>query len=83
MVYGIRCSNVLCSYILLHKGIYIRVGRMNQNMHSLIATVLVVLTIKLLFPKPYSYENEFTEGIGFIQVIVPIIVFAIWFYMIC
>lgn len=57
---------------------------MNQNMHAWIATVFVVLTIKLFFPQ-YQFHNlkNEDESIMFIvNWVAPILSFSIALYLI-
>ncbi len=57
---------------------------MNQNMHTWIATALVILTIKLLFPqhKLNAITNEFDLILFVLDWIAPIIFLSVWLYFI-
>ena len=83
MVYAIRYSNVLHSCILLHKSLHIRVGRMNQNMHSWIAMLLVLITIIFLKRDAFlEIEGKHSYIIISIQIFMYTIFFGIWLYRI-
>lgn len=57
---------------------------MNQNMHTWIATLLVVLTIKIFFPQYqfHKLENEDEFIMFMINWVAPFVSFSIWFYLI-
>lgn len=53
---------------------------MKQEMHTFIATLLVVLTIKIFFPKQqfYGLENEDETVMFMIDWVAPCISFTLW-----
>jgi len=55
---------------------------MNQNMHSWIATVLSVLTVKFIIHWRKSSEHEFAWLMFIIDMIVTFTLFGIWLYQI-
>jgi hypothetical protein len=59
---------------------------MNQNMHTWIATLLVILTIKIFFPQ-YQFhklkiEDEDKSIMFIVNWVAPFISFSIWLYLI-
>jgi hypothetical protein len=58
-------------------------GRMNQDMHSWIAMLLVLITINFLRRDAvFEIEGEHSYIIICIQIIMPAIFFGIWLYRI-
>jgi len=57
---------------------------MNQNMHSWIAMVLIILTVKLLMPqhKFSAITNEFDLILFILDWVAPIIFLSLWLYFI-
>lgn len=59
---------------------------MNQNMHAWIATLLIVLTIKIFFPKQQFHklksEDEDESIMFMVNWVAPIVSFIFWLYFI-
>jgi len=57
---------------------------MNQEMHTWIATLLIVLTIKIFFPKQqfHGLKNKGGSNCILINWVSPIITFSLWLYFI-